>query len=386
MKRTVTLLSIFLALASFLLLASCRSGTPPASTGNLPQVSDHFDGTKYFNPGVPQTPPPGQEQRHRPSWLWRWVFGTEWPAWPEAKDFSPGPRPIARALKGALIITPVGHATFLIQMGGLNILTDPMWSERCSPVSWAGPKRQREPGIRCEDLPTIDAVLVSHNHYDHLDLPTLRRLAAKGAPRALVPLGDRELVREAGIPSVDELDWWQSVRLSADVTVTMVPAQHFSARSLWDRDKTLWGGFVVSGSSGNVYFAGDTGYGPHFREIARRFAPIRAALLPISPFRPEQSKEPPHYYHTAVHMGPAEAVQAHLDLGAEMSIAGHFRVFQFGPEGFDDAVRALAAAVKEHDLQPDAFVAPVFGRAIVPANGRTETRGLVRIEKSSANR
>jgi L-ascorbate metabolism protein UlaG (beta-lactamase superfamily) len=249
-------------------------------------------------------------------------------------------------------------------MDEVNILTDPMWSERCSPVSWVGPKRYREPGIRFEDLPPIDVVLVSHNHYDHLDLPTLKRLAKKGTPRSIVPLGNLDLVRGSGIPIVEELDWWQPVRLSADITITLVPAQHFSSRTLWDRNKTLWGGFVISGPSGNVYYSGDTGYGPHFREIARRFSPIRVALLPIAPFRPPQAKEPVPGYRSVVHMGPAEAVQAHLDLNPRISIAAHFQVFRLGMEGFEDAVNALSSTLKEYNLEPDAFVAPVLGRAI----------------------
>jgi L-ascorbate metabolism protein UlaG (beta-lactamase superfamily) len=285
-------------------------------------------------------------------------------SWPEERDSSPGPAPVASVPNGALVVTPVGHGTFLIQMDGLNILTDPIWSERCSPISWAGPRRHLEPGIRFEDLPPIDVVLVSHNHYDHLDLPTLERLAEKGAPRSITPLGNRGLIRKSGIPSVEELDWWESIRLSADVTVTLVPAQHFSARTLWDRNKALWGGFVISGPAGNVFYSGDTGYGPHFREIARRFAPIRMALLPISPFRPRQSKDVPASYYSIVHMGPADAVQAHLDLGAQMSVAFHFRVFQLGTDGFDDAVNELAAAVKDHDLPPDSFIAPTPGQAI----------------------
>ena len=249
-------------------------------------------------------------------------------------------------------------------MDGINILTDPIWSERCSPVSWAGPKRHRKAGIRFEELPPIDVVLVSHNHYDHLDLPTLKRLAEKGVPRAIVPLGNLDLIQDTGIPRTEELDWWQSVRLSPDVTVTLVPAQHFSSRTLWDRNKTLWGGFVISGPSGNVFHAGDTGYGPHFREIARRFSPIRVALLPIAPFRPKQSKDTLTIHYSSVHMGPAEAVQAHLDLGAQVSIAAHFQVFQLGADGFDDAVNELASTLQERDLKPETFIAPIPGQAI----------------------
>jgi L-ascorbate metabolism protein UlaG (beta-lactamase superfamily) len=271
-------------------------------------------------------------------------------------------------------------------MDEVNILIDPIWSNRCSPVSWAGPKRRTPPGIRFEELPPIDFVLVSHNHYDHLDLPTLKRLAKRGTPSAIVTLGNQDLVQDAGIPTVHALDWWQSVRLSPDVTVTLVPAQHFSSRTLWDRNKTLWGGFVVSGQSGNVFYSGDTGYGPHFREIARRFSPIRVALLPISPFQPQQSTEPPREYYPSMHMGPAEAVQAHVDLDAELSIAAHFRVFQLGPDGFDDAVNKLASALKERDLKPDAFIAPTPGQAIELSARLTTASSPVRLETSGANR
>jgi L-ascorbate metabolism protein UlaG (beta-lactamase superfamily) len=249
-------------------------------------------------------------------------------------------------------------------MDGVNILTDPMWSERCSPLSWVGPKRYSKPGIRFEDLPPVDVVLVSHNHYDHFDIPTLKRLAKKGMPHAIVPLGNLNLMRSTGIATVDELDWWQSIPLSSNVTITMVPAQHFSARTLWDRNQTLWGGFVISGPSGNVYYAGDTGYGPHFREIARRFSPIRVALLPIAPFRPPQAKGSIRGYRPVVHMGPAEAVMAHMDLGTPLSIAAHFQVFRLGIEGFNDAVDLLAASLREHNLKPDVFIIPVFGQAI----------------------
>ena len=354
-KNSLSLLIYSLFFLSFLSLGACgaRIGTYAEKTQ---PVSDHYDGDRYFNPGSPSLSGEGPK-RGVLGWVWHWMAGNDWPEWPEVNDFSPGPRPAARVPKGTLRITPVGHATFLIQVDGLNLLVDPIWSDRCSPVSWAGPRRHSRPGIRMEDLPAIDAVLVSHNHYDHLDLPTLEQLAQKGTPRSLVPLGNRDLVREAGIPTVDELDWWQSTPLSSDVTVTLVPAQHFSSRSLWDRNRTLWGGFVLSGPSGNIFYAGDTGYGPHFREIARRFSPIRAAILPISPFQPLSSDKPSSDYRLRVHMRPREAVQAHSDLGAEVSVAAHFQVFQLGPDGFDDALQELASTLKERNLKPDAFIA-----------------------------
>jgi L-ascorbate metabolism protein UlaG (beta-lactamase superfamily) len=384
LKRGLLVLILSLTLISFLPLPA-NGSEPGVSTAIVQQASDHFIGGLYFNPGIPQ-PSPGQEPRRgRSSWIWRFIFGNEWPEWPEIKNASPVPPPAVRVPKGVLSVIPVGHATFLIQLDGLNILTDPIWSDRCSPVSWAGPRRHREPGIRFEDLPAIDVVLVSHNHYDHLDLPTLNRLAEKGTPHAIVPLGNLALVQGAGIPSVDERDWWQSVRISPDVTVTLVPAQHFSSRTLWDRNQTLWGGFVVSGPSGNVFYSGDTGYGPHFREIARRFSPIRVALLPISPFRPQQSQEPLPY-SSGVHMGPAEAVQAHVDLGAQVSIAAHFQVFQLGADGFDDAVNKLTSILRERNLRPDTFFAPTPGRVILLTRSPTETCGPSRFKLYGLNR
>lgn len=349
-----------------LVLFGCLTVVPPGnesvrSVERAAPISDHFDGTHFFNPSSWSNA--GQEPRGAGSrWFWRWLFGNDWPEWPRIDDMPLGPPPPSLVPKHTLRVTPVGHSTFLIQIDGVNILTDPIWSQRCSPVSWAGPKRHRRPGIPFEDLPLIDAVLISHNHYDHLDLPTLRRLAKKSTPRAIVPHGNFDVVKATGIPEVNELDWWESVRLSPDVIITFVPARHFSSRTLWDRNKTLWGGFVVSGAWGTVYYSGDTGYGPHFREIARRFKPIKVALLPISPFRPSQAEEKSLRNTSWVHIGPAEAVQAHLDLGTQISLAAHFQVFQLGPDGFDDAVKGLVSALRRHSLNSNAFLAPPPGQ------------------------
>jgi len=357
-----------------LALAGCLSlPAGDMKPGNTHQFSGHFDGTRYFNPDTHQSSPSTPVQgpgRRRSAWIWHLISSTGWPEWPDAKDSSPGPAPDAGVSEGTIRVIPIGHATFLIQMDGLNILTDPIWSDRSSPLSWVGPKRHKKPGIRFEDLPPIDVVLVSHDHYDHLDLPTLKRLAKKGTPRSIVPLGCLNLVRGTGISKVEEFDWWQSTSLSPNVTVTLVPAQHFSQRTFWDRNQTLWGGFVISGPSGNVYFAGDTGYGSHFKEIARRFSPIKVAILPIAPFQPQQSNEP---RRNGLHVGPVEAVQAHMDLNAQASIAGHFQVFQLGSDGFDDAVNGLSAALKERNLRPHAFVALEPGK---PLEQTTDLAGI----------
>ncbi|MEW6672462.1 MAG: MBL fold metallo-hydrolase [Thermodesulfobacteriota bacterium] len=384
--NNIAMLFACLALAGF--LASCTHGAEPGGfAGGRARVSDHFDGRLFFNPTLqgPASPPAAETPgRGRSRWIWRLLLGNDWPEWPQPAALAPGAPPAARVPTGALTITPVGHSTFLIQLDGLNILTDPIWSERCSPVAWAGPKRFQAPGLRFEDLPAIDAVLVTHNHYDHLDLPTLERLAGKGVQRAVTTLGNRGLIRETGIPAVDELDWWQSLRLSETVTVTLVPARHFSSRTLWDRNETLWGGFVISGPAGNIYYSGDTGYGPHFREIARRFSPVRAAILPISPFRPRQPGEPAQRNFAGVHMGPAEAVQAHLDLGAGLSIAAHFQVFQLGGDGFDDAPKELELVLRERGLKPDAFITPALGRPIDAAARPDDRNGPAGRQRADA--
>ncbi len=361
-RRKTILLAAALSLSAFFSLAVLGMETSPVGKRTF-ALSDHYNGYQFFNPGIQEPSIPGRPpKRGTVSYLWKWMFDDHRPSWPVITDLPPATPPPTRVSEGVIRITPVGHATFLIQMDGVNILTDPIWSERCSPVAWAGPKRSLPPGLRFEDLPPIDLVLVSHNHYDHLDLPTLRRLVHRGTPRVLVPLGNRELVMEAGSWEVEEMDWWETVAIPAGITVTLVPAQHFSSRTPWDRNQALWGGFVVSGPSGNVYFAGDTGYGPHFSEIGRRFQPIRVALLPIAPFKTRRVQDNTPLHFSLVHMGPQEAVQAHLDLRAETSIACHFQVFRLGWEGFEDAPQELEGALKKRGLASDRFLAPRVGQ------------------------
>jgi L-ascorbate metabolism protein UlaG (beta-lactamase superfamily) len=285
--------------------------------------TDHFDGERFHNPNPMRQGSFLKWQLNRDRGFWRkWV------------DAPRGAAPPARVED--LRVTFVNHATLLIQMDGVNILTDPMWSDRCSPVSFIGPKRHRPPGIRFEDLPKIDIVLVSHNHYDHLDVPTLRRLEQRFHPRILTPLGNSALMARYGIEAED-FDWWQASEANG-VRITLVPSQHFCARAISDRDVTLWGGFVISGPAGNVYFAGDTGWGDHFAEIATRFPSIRLACLPIGAYLPRWFMKP-------AHIDPAEAVEAHKVLRASTSVAMHYGTFNLGDDGETEPVEDLRRAI-----------------------------------------
>jgi L-ascorbate metabolism protein UlaG (beta-lactamase superfamily) len=283
--------------------------------------SDHFDGRRFHNKPV---------TKHAGFFdMLRWMTQRDEGPWQEWREIAPAPRPAERVSGGELRVTWVNHSTFLIQTEGLNILTDPIWSERCSPVPFLGPKRHHAPGIRFAELPPIDAVLISHNHYDHMDAPTLARLAREHHPRTFVGLGNAAFVQGA-----TDLDWWQPAELAPGVRVHAVPAQHFSSRGLADRDANLWCGFVLETPHGAVYFAGDTGWGPHFDEIRERFGAMRLALLPIGAFRPE-------WFMCSVHIAPKDAVRAAQALQATTSIPMHFGTFHLGDDGQDEPAVVL---------------------------------------------
>jgi len=251
-----------------------------------------------------------------------------------------------------MLVTFVNHSTVLLQQPGVNILTDPIWSPRCSPVSFAGPKRHRDPGVAFEDLPPLDLVLLSHNHYDHLDLPALRRLAARGrgATTFAAPLGVGGFLESRGIAPVRELDWGDSAALCGAV-IHSVPAFHFSGRGLFDRNRALWCGYVLESSFGLVYFAGDTAFGRHFSWIRDRFGPPRVAFLPIGAYEPR-------WFMSSSHMNPDEALEAHRILGSECSIAIHHGTFQLADESID------APAVRLRAIAPDSFRVMANGESL----------------------
>ncbi len=293
-------------------------------------TSDHFDGQRYFNPYR------ADERTDRRGFvqLLQWRFGGQRVAWgpqPPHPDFAPPPTQVS---PGQAALSFIGHASFLIRFSGLVVLTDPVFSDRCSPVSWAGPRRAHPPGLALDALPPVDVVLLSHNHYDHMDLPSLRRIAARGTRHAITSAGNAPLLRTAGFIQVDELDWWECAR-AGSWQVTATPARHFSRRGFTDGNATLWCGFDLQGPDGHLLFAGDSGAGPHWRAVQDRLGAPDLALLPIGAYEPRWLMAP-------VHMNPAEAVQAHRDLGARQSVGMHFGTFQLTDEAIDAPLRALA--------------------------------------------
>jgi L-ascorbate metabolism protein UlaG (beta-lactamase superfamily) len=249
---------------------------------------------------------------------------------------------------GETALTFVNHATFLLQLDGINILTDPVWSERVSPLTWAGPRRVRRPGIGFDRLPAIDLVLLSHNHYDHLDLATLRRLRQRDDPLILAGLGNRRFLGRYGLPKVEEIDWWQTFRFGDGLNITMTPALHYSRRGLFDQNVSLWGGFWIESGGQKLYFTGDTGWGGHFAQIQQRLGAPGLALLPIGAYEPR-------WFMGPVHLNPEEAVRAHLALGATRSIGMHFGTFQLTDEPIDEPVRALAESLERYGIPAGAF-------------------------------
>jgi N-acyl-phosphatidylethanolamine-hydrolysing phospholipase D len=248
-------------------------------------------------------------------------------------------------------ITWIGHSTFLIQVEGINILTDPIFNGSSSPFAGIGPKRQSPPGIPFDRLPPIDAVLQSHNHYDHLDLYTVKRLGNK--PVYFVPLKLGQWFQDQKISNYVEMDWWNA-SIFKGIRVVAVPIQHFSGRSMSDRNKTLWAGWVLETRKGNIFFAGDTGYSPHFREIRDKLGKVRIALLPIGAYQPR-------WLMKTVHMDPPEALQAHRDLQANLSVAMHWGTFKLTDEPLNEPPLYLKKCMKEADMSEDSFLVMKFG-------------------------
>jgi L-ascorbate metabolism protein UlaG (beta-lactamase superfamily) len=298
-----------------------------------PLFPKHFDGKRFFNPEASQAP--------------GFLDLVRWKLTSRPKSASPMSdvvcsKPPAHVDGRELRVTLINHSSLLLQQGDLHILTDPIWSERSSPFGSIGPRRRREAGVRWEDLPRIDIVLLSHNHYDHLDLPTLRRLRDRRESQFIVPVGVARLLLSQSIGPVHELDWGRSLSI-AGTTIHGVPAAHFSARGLFDRNRTLWCGFVIETAGRTIYFAGDTAFGDHFAQIRKRFGAPHLALLPIGAYEP-------HWFMSPFHMCPDEAVRAHEILAAKTSIAIHHGTFQLADEGIDTPKQRLSTYAAVHSF------------------------------------
>ena len=322
------------------------------------RVTDHCDGTRFYNPA--SILPQGWRPRRLRAWsIWKWQRNrppSDWPAWID--NPAPTGDPYLPPAPGAVQVTFIGHSTFLLRIARadgsvVTVLTDPIFSMRCSPVQWAGPRRVRAPGRAMADLPPIDVILVSHCHYDHMDLPSLRALGRRGDdPLVVVPLGNARRLRGTGLRRVVELDWWDAVELPG-VRIAATPARHAAARTPFDRNRSLWAGFMVQVRGAGdcvrrVFFAGDTAHGRHWGMIRDRLGAPDVALLPIGAYDPRDLM-------ASVHVTPQEACAGFVELGARRGIGMHFGTFRLTDEPIDQPVRWLADAVAAAGLPGDSF-------------------------------
>jgi L-ascorbate metabolism protein UlaG (beta-lactamase superfamily) len=314
-------------------------------------ISDHFDGKKFFNPGYPSKKSTFAMLR------WWWERRNRAP-WPEHVENKPHPEVITTIPADEIKVTYVNHSTVLIQTNNFNLLTDPTWDERASPFTWIGPKRVRDPGISFNELPPIDVVVISHNHYDHLNILTLQNLEKKFHPIFLVPLGNKNLLNRNGIANVIEMDWWQQYKFNNDINITFLPARHWSARWLNDRNNTLWGSYGIDINKIKIFFAGDTAYSNNFKTIQKKWGKPDLAFLPIGAYLPE-------WVMKQSHLNPYEAVKAHLDLETRRSIAIHYGTFQLSDEAFDQPNIDLKKALKLNSLSDEQFMLLPEGQSFV---------------------
>ena len=333
MRSPSTLLLLFL-----LLIAACGSvGTEP-----LPGRPPH-----HVAGGFRNTDP---DFRRPLAWTrWSFVIRRLSASWIAPRRFdAPRVANDGAVLRAGVInpsVTWIGHATLLLQVGGINVLTDPQWSARASPLSWAGPRRLSPPGLAFEDLPRIDIVVISHDHYDHLDLATVKRLAETHDPLFLVPLGLKAWFADRGMNRVEELDWWEE-REYKGVRFICVPAQHFSQRTLWDGNTRLWASWAVLSRERRLYFSGDTGYFAGFKEAGERLGPFDLAALAIGAYLPPEIMK-------AVHTTPEEAVQAFIDLEARVLLGIHWGTFDLAEEPLDEPPTRMLAEVRRRGIDPE---------------------------------
>ncbi len=313
--------------------------------------SDHFNGKRFYNPDNRD----GHWFLDTIKWLWE-MDTVQWPQWIEDP---PREKLFKRIGIDTIRITYINQSTTFIQLDKCNILTDPIWSEKAGPCSWLGIKRVRKPGIALDDLPPVDLILISHDHYDHLDIRTLKKLYKIKQSKIITGLGIKKILSSEGIFNVTELDWWQNFSFKErGITITFVPASHSSGRGIFDKNRTLWGGFVIKGKSGLIYFAGDSGYGDFVRTISKTFPYITVSLLPLGSYEKR-------WYMKHQHMNPYDAVKIHKILSSKISIGIHFATFLEHPEQSIDAhEKDLKLALKKNNLSESCFIIPKFGEGI----------------------
>ena len=314
-----------------------------------PTPSDHFNGKTFFNPG-------GDSPRGLADVL-KWRLTSRATPWPKHVEVARQALPPAPAGDG-IVATWVGQSTFLIRSATSAVLTDPVFSDTAGPLPGLGPRRVAVPGIDFDALPRVDVVLLSHDPYDHCDVPTLRRLARRDDPLIVAPLGHRPLLSGAGFQRVVELDWWQEHDCGKGLSATLVPARHWSRRTPFGTNRRLWGGFMLRIGGRLVYFAGDSGFHEGlFAEIGRRCGAPDLAMIPIGAYEPR-------WFMESAHMNPAEAVRVHREVGARRSVAMHWGTFQLTDEGRLEPVRALTEALGRAGLGPGEFSSPEIGASV----------------------
>ena len=332
-------------LLSLFVLASCDA--PSIRPGAYP-LSDHFDGQRFFNPDGAQGT--GGQQRQTPLEMLETALRgrSKGPnTWPARVPVTPT-RPAARVAGAAMRVTWIGHSSVLVQTQGLNILIDPVWAERASPVDFLGPKRVREPGIRFHHLPRIDLVLLSHDHYDHLDTDIMERLWRRDRPLIVTGLNNDNLLARYGVRAVAR-DWGQKVAVRPGIDVILDRAHHWSAHGPKDHDRTLWTGFTVTLPGGNLYYAGDTGRGDMKWAVeAARHGPVRLAILPIGAWHFDGRD-------SGNHIGPADAVTAFGQVRAAYALGVHWGTFELTGEGIDQPREGLRAALATGHIDPARF-------------------------------
>jgi L-ascorbate metabolism protein UlaG (beta-lactamase superfamily) len=309
------------------------------------QISDHFDGKKFHNISsenwqknvVKNSAEEILEQGLGFDFFFKLFFG-HWQKRPLPSGLA---RPVAQVSGREIVVTFVNHSTVLIQTEGLNVLTDPVWSNRASPFPFLGPKRYMPAGLAISDLPKIDLILLSHNHYDHMDIKSLQKISQRDQSKIFTTLGNKDYLEVRKIYGAEDMDWFETKKFSDQLSVDCVPAQHFSSRALTDRNKTLWAGFVLKTPHGDIYFAADTGYGPFADRIRQKYPDgFRLAFLPIGAFKPKRMMN-------EVHMSPDDAVSLYRDLKVERAVAIHFGTFHLALDGENEAVQILENILSE---------------------------------------